>query len=72
MNEDIPRLFYSIQGDNPNLGAYCCLMKALENKNVGQRMARFYLRNLVPQDDYAPEMEDQLVDDLVRVSQTLL
>lgn len=72
MKENIPKLFYSISQDNPDLSSYVCLLKALEGKGMGKRMCEFYFNNLVDEDDYIASDRERLIEDMVRISKPLI
>jgi len=70
--ENLAPLFHSIRQDNPNLSSYVCLLRALENKNVGKKMCEFYFTNLVDKADYEKDSKEELIGHLVRVSKSLI
>ena len=66
--EDISLLFYSIQQDNPALGSYACLLRAISGSGHKRTACRFYLDELVDKNDYSKGDKEELVEGLVRAS----
>lgn len=58
----ISRIYKKIQNDNPNLGTYPCLSKAVRNRKFSRKSIVKAFNELMPNDEYEKEDRKELID----------